>query len=110
MESAFMVPILEGKTEAAREFARQMMANGGEKFDQANTTVTKESWFLQETPMGNFLLIYAHAPDMKQVGKNLAEAQEPIDIWFKQQVLVITGFDLNEGMSDPPEQIVAWER
>jgi hypothetical protein len=110
MESAFMVPILEGKTEAAREFARQMMADGGAKFNEANVTVTKESWFIQETPMGDFLIVYCHAPDPNQVGRNLAAAQDPIDVWFKQQVLDITGIDINDGMPDMPEQIVAWER
>lgn len=110
MECAFFVPILPGKTEGAREFAAKMMENGGERFSQANTTVTKESWFLQQTPMGDFLIVYSHAPDAKQVMKNLAEAQEPLDVWFKEQVLELTGFDCNEPMSEFPEQIAAWER
>lgn len=110
MESAFFVPILEGKTEAARAFAAKMMENGGERFSRANTTVTKESWFLQTTPMGGFLIVYSQSPDAGQVMKNLAEAQDPLDVWFKQQVLELTGVDCNQPMGDLPEQIAAWER
>lgn len=110
MECAFFVPILEGKTEAARAFAAKMMENGGERFSQANTTVTKESWFLQQTPMGDFLIVYSQSPDAGQVMRNLAEAQDPLDVWFKEQVLELTGIDCNEPMGDLPEQIAAWER
>lgn len=110
MECAFFVPILEGKTEAARQFAAKMMENGGERFSQANTTVTKESWFLQQTPVGDFLIVYTNAPDPNQVSKNLAESQEPLDVWFKEQVLELTGIDCNQPMGDAPEQIAAWER
>lgn len=104
------MPILEGKTEAARAFAAKMMENGGERFSQANTTVTKESWFLQKTPMGDFLIVYSQSPDSNQVMKNLAEAQDPLDVWFKEQVLELTGLDCNAPMGDFPEQIAAWER
>lgn len=110
MEIAFFVPIIEGKTEDARAFAAKMMENGGERFSQANTTVTKESWFLQQTPVGDFIIVYSHAPDGQQVMKNLAESQEPLDVWFKDQILELTGIDCNEPMGDLPEQIAAWER
>lgn len=65
---------------------------------------------LQTPPMGDFLIVCSHAPDSTQVFKNLAKSQEPQNVWFKEQVLELTGIDCNEPMGNMPEQIAAWER
>jgi hypothetical protein len=78
--------------------------------DKAQVTVTKESWFLQETPHGDFLIVYYHAPDLEAVHKGLAVSTEPFDVWFREQVLDITGLDISTPMPSLPAQILSWSR
>lgn len=110
IENAFFVPILPGKTEAARVFAGLLQNERREELDRAQTTVTKESWFLQETPMGDFLIVYYVSPDPERVHAALAVSQEPFDVWFRAQVLDITGIDISTPLPNLPSQVLAWSR
>ncbi len=105
-----MVPILPGKKDAALAFASSLENERRAELDQAQTTVTKESWFLQETPMGDFLIVYYQAPDLEKVHAALAVSQEPFDVWFRAQVLDITGIDISTPMPGLPRQILNWSR
>ena len=78
------------------------------EFDGAQTTVTKESWFLQETPMGDFIIVHLHAPDPEKVHAGLAASDEPFDVWFKAQVLELTGIDISTPPPSQPKQILQW--
>lgn len=110
METAFMVPLLPGKKEAALAFAGALMNERRTELDRAQLTVTKESWFLQETPMGDFLIVYFQAPDPDRVHQNLAVSEDPFDVWFRAQVLEITGIDISTPMPGSPTQILNWAR
>ncbi len=78
--------------------------------DGAQTTVTKESWFIQETPMGDFMIVYYISPDPMKVHQGLAESREPFDVWFKDQILDICGIDINTPPPSLPEQVLDWRR
>jgi hypothetical protein len=111
METAFFMPLLPGKREAALAFADCLSTTRRDELDKAQTTVTKESWFLQETPMGDFIIVHFHSPDGDTVSQNLKESSEPFDLWFKEQILDITGVDVSDGPGGPmPKQILAWSR
>jgi hypothetical protein len=110
MEQAFFVPILPGKLDDARTFADALIGSRRTEFDSAQATVTKESWFIQETPMGAFIIVYFQAPDVDAVFNGLAASSEPFDVWFKERVLEITGVDCNEPMPSSPKQVLNWSR
>ena len=110
IENAFFVPLLPDKKEAALAFANSLMNERKADLDAAQTTVTKESWFLQETPMGDFLIVYYHSPDPERVHAALAVSQEPFDIWFREQILDLTGIDISTPLPGLPKQILAWSR
>lgn len=110
VENAFFVPLLPGKKEAAKALAQTMMTERRGEFDRAQTTVTKECWFLQETPMGDFLIVYYHSPDPDKVHSALAVSQEPFDVWFRSQVLDLTGLDISNPPESLPQQILDWAR
>lgn len=110
MENAFFVPLLPGKKDAAIAFTSTMMGERRAEFDRAQTTVTKESWFLQETPMGDFLIVYYHAPNIEKVHSALAVSEEPFDVWFRAQVLDISGIDISTPLSGLPTQILDWAK
>lgn len=110
MENAFFIPLLPGKKDAAIAFATSLMTDRKAGFENAQTTVTKESWFLQETPMGDFMIVYYHAPDLEAVHSALAASQEPFDVWFRAQILDLTGIDISTPMDNLPQQVLAWSR
>jgi hypothetical protein len=110
MENAFIVPLLPGKTDAAIAFANAMMNERRGDLDKAQITVTKEAWFLQQTPMGDFLIIYHVSPDGLAVHAALAVSEEPFDIWFREQVMDIAGIDITTPFPALPSQILSWSR
>ncbi|MCC6403879.1 MAG: hypothetical protein IT207_07700 [Fimbriimonadaceae bacterium] len=110
VENAFFVPLLPGKTDAAYEFCAQLTGPRKAELDAAQTTVVKESWFLQQTPQGDFLIVYYVSPDPRRVHDALAVSEEPFDVWFRSQILDLTGIDISTPLPGLPEQILAWNK
>jgi len=110
VENAFFVPLLPGKAAAAREFASALNGPRRAELDAAQTTVVQESWFLQETPHGDFLIVYYVSPDPEKVHEALAASDEPFDIWFRGQILDLTGIDISTPLGNLPQQILSWSR
>jgi len=102
-------PLLPGKTEAGKEFAKACMGPRRAEFAEAIKAhgVTKESWFLQKTPQGDMIIVHFEADDVEKVFAYLAKSKAPFDVWFKQQVKSVTGFNLEQPSDEqPPEEIV----
>ena len=102
-------PLLPGKTEAGREFAKACMGSRRAEFAESLKAggVTKESWFLQKTPQGDMVIVHFEAENVQKSFETLAKLKTPFAVWFKQQVESVTGFDLEQPMTEaPPEEIV----
>jgi hypothetical protein len=58
-----MFPVLAGKEEDARAFAAEATGArlAGFEAHHARAGTTRETWALQETPMGNFILVWFEA-------------------------------------------------
>src|SRR3954469_17409668 len=93
-------PILAGKEDAGRAFAAETIGPRRKDFEalQARSNVTRETWALQETPMGSFMVAWFEG-DVESAFGDLAADQGEFATWFRGQVLEITGVD----MSQPPE-------
>jgi hypothetical protein len=104
-------PVLPGKTEEARAFAAEVLGERRREFDesQARFGTTRETWTLQSTPDGEFVLVWFEAPDIEKGFATLAESNDPFDLWFRQRVQEVTGFDLAAPPeAPPPEVLVEW--
>lgn len=110
IENAFFVPLLPGKADAARAFCAEMTGPRKAELDRAQTTVVKESWFLQQTPHGDFMIVYYVSPNPQKVHEALAVSQEPFDVWFRAQILDLTGIDISTPLPGLPEQVLAWSK
>jgi len=102
-------PLLPGKTEAGKEFAKACMGPRRAEFAEALKTqgVTKESWFLQKTPKGDMVIVHFEAENLEKTFEIEAASKTPFMVWFKQQVKSVTGVDLEQpGDEPPPEEIV----
>jgi len=106
-------PILPGKTDQARAFANEVVGARRREFEesQARFGATRETWALQATPDGDFMLVWFEAPDIEKGFATLGESMEPFDVWFREQVKEINGIDLAEPPADaPPEVLVDWTK
>jgi hypothetical protein len=63
-----MFPILAGKEDGGRTFAAACMGERRKGFEAqaARTGLARETWALQETPMGSFMLVWFEAPDIEK--------------------------------------------
>ena len=102
-------PLLPGKTEAGKEFAKACMGPRRAEFAEAlkKEGITKESWFLQKTPQGDMVIVHFEAEDVEEAFETEAASKDPFMVWFKQQVKSVTGVDLEQPSDQsPPEEIV----
>jgi hypothetical protein len=65
---------------------------------------SKETWHLQKTPMGAFVVVHFESDDPANAFKVLAESTHRFDVWFKQQALQVSGVDLGKPMEGPPPE------
>lgn len=104
-----MFPVLPGKTEKVLELASQLTNERAEEYDRAQATVQVEDWFLQRTPMGDFVIVYFESEDPMGVFTGLVTSEEPFDIWFRNQLLEITGMEMSS-VTAIPEHFFSWKK
>jgi hypothetical protein len=97
-------PVLAGNEEDAKQFAEACMGSRrNECIDYLNRAgISKETWHLQKTPMGSFVVVHFESEDPVKAFKVLAESKHPFDVWFKQRAMQVSGVDLGKPMEGPP--------
>ena len=101
-------PILPGKEQESRKFAAACMGERRKGFEEQLTSsnLIRETWALQETPMGSFMLVWFEAPDIEQAFTNLATESNEFTTWFRGQVKDLTGVDLGAPPEGPPPDVL----
>jgi hypothetical protein len=101
-------PILAGHEQGARDFAAACMGERRKAFEAqlARGGLTRETWALQETPMGSFMLVWFECPDIEKTFTELATSGDEFTIWFRGQVKDMTGFDLGAPPEGPPPDVL----
>jgi hypothetical protein len=102
-----MFPIQAGKEEDARAFAAETFGprRAGFEAQLARGDITRETWTLQETPMGSFMLVWFEG-DVEKTFTNLATDESEFTTWFRGRVLDVTGVDLGAPSNDPPPAVL----
>ncbi|MGV3525327.1 MAG: DUF6176 family protein [Candidatus Sericytochromatia bacterium] len=101
---AAMFPILPGKTERVKEIGAGLMGEHADAFaaSQKALNVPVESWHVQQTPMGDFLLVYLESDDALQMFHSFAQGQSASDRFLKDGIKECTGFDLDQPLPGLP--------
>lgn len=96
-QDLFALPILPGKTEAARAFLQELEGPRKQQLAACDQSmgITKEAWAIQQMPQGDLLVAYFAGQDLAQAFTQFAASQDAFDRWFKQQVQETTCGDLN---------------
>jgi len=109
----FALPLVSGKTDAARAFfMRDLEGPRKSQFvaSEQRIGITKESWYLQQTPNGDLFVAYMESPDFAKALSLFGQSLDEFDVWFKQQMADVTGIDLNNPPSGPlSEQLSSYE-
>jgi hypothetical protein len=103
-------PVISDRNEVAKfvEELNERRASDVDAFYQ-RFGVSREAWFLQETPNGLLLIGLTEASDLNTAPLAYAAADEPFEAWFKQECLRLTGIDLNQMPLGPPsEKVFEW--
>jgi hypothetical protein len=101
-------PILPGKEQEGRDLAAACMGERRKEFERQLTSdeISRETWALQETPMGSFVLVWFEAPDIEKVFTHLATTSDEFTTWFRGQVKNLTGVDLSAPPESPPPDVL----
>jgi uncharacterized damage-inducible protein DinB len=99
-------PVLEGQEGRVRELARAM---AGERSAEAARFyaafgVRHESWHLQQTPNGLWVIAVSDIDQPDQRAVEYAASTEEFAGWFKQQVLALSGIDPETRPLGPPTE------
>ena len=71
--------------------------------------VERESWHLQHTAAGPWVIAVTELADPVEAAPRFADATEAFHLWFKSQVEALTGIDPNIAPLGPPtKEVFAW--
>lgn len=104
------LPVKPGKREALKAFCKTTTGEKLADFEASERRVglTREAWYLNQTPMGDLAIVWVEGSDPIEALVNFVKSREPFDVWFKEQVLDITGVDLNQPPPALPERLYDW--
>ena len=106
-------PLKEGRTRSdVEKFVRELEEREGEVSQwHATQGVTHESWYLQETDAGPWVIVVNEGSDVKESARRFAQAATDFDTWFKRRVEDLTGVDLSAAPLGPPTTpVYAWSQ
>ena len=108
-QTLFTLPILDGKTDAARAFLDELESTRKGQYadSEGRLRLFKEVWAIQSLPQGDHYVVYFQGDDIGQAFQQFAGSQDEFDRWFKQQVLETSGADLNIPPTGPMSEILS---
>jgi hypothetical protein len=95
-----------------REFAEKLRARGAETTNfYESFGVKHESWYVQETPSGPWVICVAVIDNPQAAGEAFARSKKPFDVWWKSEVLRLSGVNPEQTPLGPPTvKIFHWDK
>jgi hypothetical protein len=87
--TTFAAPILPGKTDAWKAAVAEINGPRKQAYLEARRGlgITKEVASLQQTPHGDFAVVYVEAANISGIIQKMMDATDPFNTWFKDAVL-----------------------
>lgn len=104
-EIGFVMPLVPGKTEADRAALIACWTGdrqAGFAESRRRLGITRETVWIQSTPMGDVAVVHIDADDLGAAVGGLATSDHPFDLWFRDHVRDVHGISLEDGFA-PPE-------
>ena len=105
--TAVAFPILPGKTEEWRSFVAELDGPRSAEYAESRRRAgVRERTFLQQTPMGDLVIVTLEGEDPLAAFGKLMQATDAFTTWFIGRASAIHGFDLSAPMTAPPSELV----
>ena len=97
-----VLPIREGKADAARDFMRELESERKDDYavSEQRIGIDKEAWYIAHAPAGDQFVAYMESPDFMRALGMFSQSQDGFDLWFKERLDEATGLDLNHPPAD----------
>jgi hypothetical protein len=101
-------PILPGKLETWRRFCAELQGARREEYAASSRRLgaTTCRIYYQQTPQDDLAVVYLEAADLGRMFQGMATSQDPYDVWFRQQMLDIHGWDVTQPLPGPLPELV----
>lgn len=74
---------------------------------EARSAWARETWALQETPMGSFMFVWFDG-EVEKAFANMASDGNEYSTWFRAQVKDVTASTLEFSLKDRPDILIDW--
>jgi hypothetical protein len=97
-EICLVTPVLAGRADAARDFLGRLDGDSRADYQRSEQRlgISKEVWFLASGPRDVSLVAYIEAAGFAHSLQAFAASRDAFDVWFKHQLLEVSGVDLNQ--------------
>ncbi len=101
---AFCAPLMPGKEDAGRAFAKEAFATRVDEFAASRRAIgdNVEVVTLHETPAGSILCVYLEGNDPVEGNRMFAASDSAYDVWFKKQCATIFPPEIDFNQPLPP--------
>src|SRR5215216_1402664 len=108
-QTLFALPILGGKTAAARTFLRELEGERKAQYaaSEQRLGLAKQVWATQPSAQGDLFVVYFAGEDIGRAFRQFAASRDAFDRWFKERVQETTGADLNAPPPGPMSEILS---
>ncbi|MFI5144623.1 MAG: hypothetical protein ACHQJ4_03425 [Ignavibacteria bacterium] len=104
---AFSAPILPGKTEQWKKFINELKTTRNKEFSESRKSLNiRERSFLQQTPMGDVVVVTLEGDEPAAAFASIANSNNPFSEWFVKEVIEIHGFNLKDMMKMPQPELI----
>ena len=107
--TCFTIPIQTGQTAHARAFLQELESQRKDQYavSEQRLGISTEVWAIQESPGGDFFVVYIAADNLASAFQTFAASRDPFDRWFKERVATATGIDLNTPPPGPLSEVLS---
>lgn len=104
---ATAIPILPGKLDQWKRFASDLKTNRYDEFKASREKLgVRERTFLQETPVGDFVIVTLEGDDPAGAFAAFGAGTDAFTKWFMDEVREIHGVDLSAPPAGPMPELV----
>ena len=109
--TGFAAPILPGKLDDWKKFNEEINGPRRSEFEaqQRRLGNARQRVWLQQTPMGDFAIVFIEGDNVAESMKKMAESDDPFDAWFRDHIKDVHGMDVTEPRPPPPELVVSFD-
>jgi Family of unknown function (DUF6176) len=108
---AFAAPLKPAMTQAGRLFAQEAFVARRSEITESRLAknVLREEVFLNQTPMGDIIVVYLEGQDPVEANRQFAASSAPFDRWFKDQCreIFLEGIDFDRPVPQN-EELFSW--